>query len=70
MKIRGLKDVNNRSQEWESFPASISEEDSITSLKKIPLPHNKSIKVSVTAINSVGKSPEASLVISENTNGM
>lgn len=74
MRIQGQKDnVNNRSQEWESFPVSMSEADSsqqkITFLKQINLPHNKSVKVSVTAINSVGKSPEASLGISEKANG-
>uniref|UniRef100_A0A3Q3VWU5 Fibronectin type-III domain-containing protein n=1 Tax=Mola mola TaxID=94237 RepID=A0A3Q3VWU5_MOLML len=73
MRIQGQKDnVNNRSQEWESFPVSMSEADSsqqkITFLKEINLPHNKSVKVSVTAINSVGKSPEASLGISEKAN--
>lgn len=76
IKIQGLKDkVNNGSWEWESVPVKRSEADSsssqrnITVLKKIQLPDKKSVKVYVVAINSVGKSAEASLVIPEKAHG-
>nr|XP_046231089.1 interleukin-6 receptor subunit beta isoform X2 [Scatophagus argus] len=63
--------VKNGSLGWESIPVNRSEADSssaqreITELKEIHLADTKSIEVYVTAINSVGKSAEASLVISE-----
>lgn len=76
IKIQDQKDkVKNGSWEWESIPVNRSETDSgssqekITVLKQIQLADNKSVKVYVTAINSVGKSPEASLVIPEKAYG-
>uniref|UniRef100_A0A3B4ZST1 Interleukin-6 receptor subunit beta-like n=1 Tax=Stegastes partitus TaxID=144197 RepID=A0A3B4ZST1_9TELE len=53
--------VKNGSREWEHI--SVNKSERITLLKKIPLTDNKSVKVHVTAINSVGKSQKALLVI-------
>lgn len=69
LKIEGLKEIlKNGRGEWERIPVNGSHAESSSGrpkiLKQIVLP-NKSIKVSVTAINSVGKSPEASLVLPE-----
>ncbi|XP_070706355.1 interleukin-6 receptor subunit beta isoform X2 [Pempheris klunzingeri] len=67
IKIQDPNDkVKNGS--WESIPVNRSEADSGSSQRKIAvlkLANNKSVKVYVTAINSVGKSPEAFLVIPE-----
>lgn len=76
IKIQLQKDnAKNASSEWKSIPVTRLEADSgssqgkITVLKQIQLPVNASVKMYVTAINSVGKSPEASLFIHEKTNG-
>ncbi|XP_035524114.1 LOW QUALITY PROTEIN: interleukin-6 receptor subunit beta [Morone saxatilis] len=75
IKIQNHKDkVKNRSGELESIPVNRSEADpspsqrKITILKQISLDDKKSVEVYVTAVNSVGKSPEASLVITEKAN--
>ncbi|XP_041816511.1 interleukin-6 receptor subunit beta isoform X2 [Chelmon rostratus] len=72
IKILDLKDkVKNGSLESESIPVNRSEADSrsgrqkITALKQIHLPDDKSVQVFVAAVNSVGSSAEASLVIPE-----
>ncbi|XP_073334779.1 interleukin-6 receptor subunit beta isoform X2 [Pagrus major] len=68
--------VKNGSGEWERIPVNRSEADGsssqqeITVLKQIHLPDKKSVKVCVTAINSVGKSAEASLVIPDKAYGV
>ncbi|XP_023142060.2 interleukin-6 receptor subunit beta isoform X2 [Amphiprion ocellaris] len=73
--IQNPKDkIKNGSSEWERIMVNRSEADSssshrkITLLKKIPLADKTSVKVYVTAINSVGKSDEALLVIPANAN--
>lgn len=74
IKIHLQKDKNVKRSEW-SIPVTRLEADSgssqgkMTVLKQIQLPVNASVKMFVTAINSVGKSPEASLFIHEKTNG-
>uniref|UniRef100_A0A8P4GFX2 Fibronectin type-III domain-containing protein n=1 Tax=Dicentrarchus labrax TaxID=13489 RepID=A0A8P4GFX2_DICLA len=75
IKIQDHKDrVKNRSGELESIPVNRSKADpspsqqKITILKQISLDDKKSVEVYVTAVNSVGKSPEASLVITEKVN--
>ncbi|XP_074474094.1 interleukin-6 receptor subunit beta isoform X1 [Sebastes fasciatus] len=67
VKIQGLKEnVKNGSLEPERFNRSdSSDRGSITVLKQIQLADKKSVKVVVTAVNSVGKSTEASLVVSQ-----
>ncbi|KAL7376916.1 hypothetical protein ABVT39_018365 [Epinephelus coioides] len=61
--------VKNGSSEWEIIPVNRSDSSpkqrEITVLKQIELADKKSVKLSVMAENSMGKSPEASLVISE-----
>lgn len=76
IKILDLKDkVKNGSLESESIPVNRSEADSrsgrqkITALKQIHLPDDKSVQVFVAAVNSVGSSAEASLVIPEKAYG-
>lgn len=76
IKIQDQKEnVKNGSWGWESIPVhrseavSSSSQRKITVLKKIKLADNKAVKVYVTAINSVGTSPEASLVIPEKVYG-
>ncbi|XP_028318882.1 interleukin-6 receptor subunit beta isoform X1 [Gouania willdenowi] len=54
---------SNGSMQWESFSFNRSEEE-ITVLHKVFLPLHKSLIVYFTAVNSVGESPEASLVVS------
>lgn len=74
IKIQLQKD-NVKNAELKSIPVNRLEADSgstqgkITVLERIQLPVNSSVKMYVTAINSVGKSPEASLFIHEKTNG-
>ncbi|XP_034752316.1 interleukin-6 receptor subunit beta isoform X2 [Etheostoma cragini] len=64
IKIQDPKEkVKNRSLEWDSIPRS--SQRTITDLKQIHLADQKSVQAIVTATNSVGKSAEASLVISE-----
>ncbi|XP_034457595.1 interleukin-6 receptor subunit beta [Hippoglossus hippoglossus] len=70
MRVQEQKEkVKNGS--WESFPVNRSEADgrsdhrSSTDLKDILLADKKSVKVYVTAVNSVGKSAAASLFIPE-----
>ncbi|XP_029300368.1 interleukin-6 receptor subunit beta isoform X2 [Cottoperca gobio] len=68
IKIQDQKDkVENGGLGWESVNRSESSsgQREITVLKHIGLADQKRVKVSVTAINSAGKSDEASLVISE-----
>lgn len=66
---------NHESPNWTSIPVNRSETDSgssqgkITLLTQIQLPVDASVKMYVTANNSVGTSPEASLFIHEKTNG-
>lgn len=76
INIQDPKDkVKNGSRECESIPVNRSEADSssserkITVLKQIQLADEKSVKVSVTAINAVGKSAEALLIIPEKGQG-
>lgn len=72
IKIQPPKDkVKNDSMEWESIPVNTSEADSskITTLKEIHLADKETVRVHVTAINSVGKSPEALLGIREKAHG-
>ncbi len=76
IKIEDQKDkVKNGSLGWESVLVNRSEADSrssqrkITTLKKIHIADKKSIQAFVTASNSVGKSPEASLFIPEKALG-
>lgn len=71
VKIQGLKEnVKNGSLEPERFNRSdSSDRGSITVLKQIQLADKKSVKVVVTAVNSVGKSTEASLVVSQREHG-
>ncbi|KAM7393420.1 hypothetical protein PAMA_008190 [Pampus argenteus] len=71
MKIQAQKDkVTNESK---SIPVNRSEADSsssqrkITVLEQIHLTDRETVKVHVTAINSVGKSPEASLGLRQKT---
>ncbi|XP_038590659.1 interleukin-6 receptor subunit beta isoform X1 [Micropterus salmoides] len=68
IKIEDQKDkVKNGS--WESVLVNRSEDDSsssqrkITSLKQADLADKESVKVSVIAVNSLGESPAASLII-------
>ncbi|KAM3600235.1 uncharacterized protein V6R79_019818 [Siganus canaliculatus] len=75
IKIQELnKNVLNGS--WESIPVNRSDVDRssgqqmITVLKQILLPDKNPIKLHVIAINLVGKSPEASLVIPEKIRGL
>lgn len=69
------ENVKNGSSQWESITVHGSEavsrstERKIVALKQIQLANNKAVKVFVTAFNSVGKSPEASLVIPETLYG-
>ncbi|XP_068608839.1 interleukin-6 receptor subunit beta [Brachionichthys hirsutus] len=70
IKIQDQRDKGkNGSWEWESIPVNGSEADGnfglqkISFLKQIRLANNESVKVSVTAVNSVGVSPEASIVL-------
>ncbi|XP_076614162.1 interleukin-6 receptor subunit beta [Chaetodon auriga] len=72
IRIQDTKDkVKNGSLEWESIPVNRSEADGsssqqkITALKEIHLANSKSVQVFVIAVNSVGKSYEASFVIPE-----
>ncbi|XP_059213578.1 interleukin-6 receptor subunit beta [Centropristis striata] len=70
ISIQDPKDkVKNRSSDWESIPVNMSDSNSsqqkITLLKQIHLADKKSVRVTVKAVNSMGESPEASLVISE-----
>lgn len=72
IEIQDQKDkIKNGSMERKSIPVNRSEEDSsssqrmITNLEQIHLAGSNSVKVRVTAINSVGKSPEALLGIRE-----
>ncbi|XP_060938935.1 interleukin-6 receptor subunit beta [Limanda limanda] len=64
MKVQGQKDkVKNGS--WESFPVNRSDLSSSTFLKDVLLDDKRSLKVFVTAVNSVGRSAQASLFIPE-----
>lgn len=70
IKIHNKKDdVRNGSGEWEHIPVNrtgadyLSSQSTITSLKKISQAEKKPVKVSVIALNSVGKSSEAVLGI-------
>ncbi|XP_031731602.1 interleukin-6 receptor subunit beta [Anarrhichthys ocellatus] len=66
VKIQDPKDkVKNGSLELGSFPVNRSDSSAITVLQQIHLADKKSVKVYVSAVNSVGKSAEASLVISK-----
>lgn len=70
LKVQDPKDkVKNGSLEWENIPVNRSHSSSsrreITVLKQIQLADKKSVTVFITAANSVGTSPEASLVISQ-----
>lgn len=76
IEIQDQKDkIKNGSMERKSIPVNRSEEDSsssqrmITNLEQIHLAGSNSVKVRVTAINSVGKSPEALLGIREKAHG-
>lgn len=77
IKIQDKKDkFKNRSEEWERIPVNRSEADGssshreITFLKQIHLADEKSVKVYVTAVNSVGKSALASLLIPDKAYGV
>ncbi|XP_077441524.1 interleukin-6 receptor subunit beta isoform X2 [Vanacampus margaritifer] len=64
------ENMMNRNMSWESIPVNESEADNFpnqkfTLLKQITLLDNISARVHVTAINSVGESPQASLGIPE-----
>ncbi|XP_054468125.1 interleukin-6 receptor subunit beta [Anoplopoma fimbria] len=64
--IQHQKDkVKNGSLEWGSFSVNKSDSGSITDLKQIHLADKKSVKVYVNAVNSVGISDNATLVILE-----
>nr|XP_057915865.1 interleukin-6 receptor subunit beta isoform X2 [Doryrhamphus excisus] len=69
IKIQTQKgNVGNGSAAWERFPVNSSVADSIPRqtfnvLKEISLAEERSVKVYVTAVNSVGISPQASLGI-------
>ena len=72
IRIQNQKDkVKNGS--WESVSVNRSDSSSgqhpITVLKEIPLADKDSVRVFVTAVNSVGRSPVASLTISEKRHG-
>lgn len=74
IKIEDQKDkVKNGS--WESVLVNRSEDDSsssqrkITSLKQADLADKESVKVSVIAVNSLGESPAASLIIPQKGHG-
>ncbi|XP_044029099.1 interleukin-6 receptor subunit beta isoform X7 [Siniperca chuatsi] len=66
-----IQDQKVKNGSWESIQVNRSEADSsssqrkITLLKQIHLADKKSVEVHVIAFNSVGKSPNASLVIPE-----
>lgn len=68
LKIESLKEnLRNGSEEWELIPVNNSAPGGSsgrhTLLKRVLLPDNRSMKISVIAINSVGASPVASLII-------
>ncbi|XP_061555120.1 interleukin-6 receptor subunit beta [Phycodurus eques] len=71
VKIQTRKEnIRNGNMSWESITVNWSEADSFPSrkftvLKRITLSDNNSARVYVTAINSVGRSPQASLGIPE-----
>lgn len=73
LKIEFVKaSLRNGSAEWERIPVNKSAPDGGPGhniLKKLLLPDNKSINVSVIAINSVGASPMASLIIPDKMSG-
>lgn len=61
-----MESLRNGSTEWERIPVNKSAPDGGPGhnvLKQLLLPGNKSLNVSVMAINSVGASPVASLII-------
>ncbi|XP_061657842.1 interleukin-6 receptor subunit beta [Syngnathoides biaculeatus] len=71
IKIQTRKEnFMNVNMSWENIPVNWSEADSfpskkLTVLKQITLSDNNSARVYITAINSVGESPQASLGIPE-----
>uniref|UniRef100_A0AAQ4P550 Fibronectin type-III domain-containing protein n=1 Tax=Gasterosteus aculeatus aculeatus TaxID=481459 RepID=A0AAQ4P550_GASAC len=66
IKVQDLKDqLKNGSLEPESIPVNRSHSGSFTVLKQIHLADQESVKVFVTAVNSVGISAEESLAVSE-----
>lgn len=72
INIQTQKDkLKSRSAEWESIPITDPDADSnsrhITLLKQIDLPDKLPVIVKVTAFNSEGKSPEATMIIPEKT---
>lgn len=70
-ELRGRRrdHIRNASVALESVHVNRSREDNsttyrdITELKEIRLPDNNAVKVFVTAVNAVGRSPEAELAI-------
>ncbi|XP_030291404.1 interleukin-6 receptor subunit beta isoform X2 [Sparus aurata] len=77
IKIQDKKDkVKSRSEEWERIPVNRSEADGsssqreITFLKQIDLADERSVRVYVTAFNSVGESAQASLFIPDKAYGV
>lgn len=74
INIQTQKDkLKSRSAEWESIPITDPDADSnsrhITLLKQIDLADKLPVIVKVTAFNSEGKSPEATMIIPEKTKG-
>lgn len=70
IKVQDLKDqLKNGSLEPESIPVNRSHSGSFTVLKQIHLAKQESVKVFVTAVNSVGISAEESLAVSEKALG-
>lgn len=75
IKIQTRKDdMMNRNMSWENIPVKEPEVDSFRShkftvLKQMALPDNISARVYVTAINSAGESPPASIGIPEKALG-
>ena len=73
MKVQPKEKGKNGS--WESFPVNRSEAEGrsdhggSTELADVLLADKKSVKVYVTAVNSVGTSPPAALFIPEKANG-
>lgn len=67
LKIESKENLRNGSEEWELIPVNNSvfggSSGRRTLLKRVLLPDSESMKVSVVAINSVGESPVASLII-------
>lgn len=68
MKVEKQRDrAWNQSGGWKSVLVNRSEaeegETSLTLLEQISLSNLESVKVSVVAVNSLGRSPEASLIL-------